>query len=578
MDPALQELIIETHEPEEELEAVMRLVRPGEFPDLIRVVSEFDDVITCRIRRKDIFEVYASPKKFSLKAARYFGLELGISQVTDSIPPVGTTKTSTTFTKSQHPVVIGIIDWGCDFTHPNFRNDDGTTRLLALWDQSMTAKAGVQPYGYGKVFYQEEINRALNTKTPFGALNYHPAKADSTGLGAHGTHVMDIAAGNGRVGKAGIAPGAKLIFVHLSAGDTSGLGNLGDSVRILEAIDFVRRTAGSLPLVINLSVGRHGGPHDGETLVEMAIDNFLLGRTNTMLCQSTGNYYKSDTHACGRIKSGKGTRLTFFEDKNDTTQNELEIWYSGRDEFDFKLSHDSIKVEVPLGTSKDIIFDGKLVGRAYHRKLDPLNNKNHINVFLYRNAPKGYWNVELSGIVVVDGRFHAWIERDTGCRNCQAKFISSCVSTLRTTGTICNGFNSLAVGAYNSHSGKFEFGDFSSQGPTVDGRTKPDLIAPGVKIRAARSAHKNQHHSIGELTVMSGTSMAAPHVTGTVARILEFLPAATPFNVIRNIINGSTAQSEAGKKMPYRYGNGILDTGKAIRFAELYARASGVKI
>ena len=77
----------------------------------------------------------------------------------------------------------------------------------------------------------------------------------------HGTHVMDIAAGNGRAGgPAGVAPEADLVFVHLADSGTGGLANLGDSVRLLEAVDFVRRTAAERPWVVNVSVGRHGRP------------------------------------------------------------------------------------------------------------------------------------------------------------------------------------------------------------------------------------------------------------------------------------------------------------------------------
>lgn len=573
MDPSLQELLIETQDPDEELEVLMRLILPTAVPEKVRVVAQFGDVITCRIKRKDIEEVYASPLKFSLKASQYFGQNSGES--------FGVVEKKQSRQRSFSPVedgddrkaVLGIIDWGCDFTHLNFRNADGTTRLLGIWDQSVTSGKGTAHYGYGTFFSRTRINNALRTSEPFKSLKYHPAKADSAGVGAHGTHVMDIAAGNGRVGRAGVAPTAELAFVHLGANDTSGKANLGDSVRILEAIDFLRILAGNRPLVINMSVGRHGGPHDGNTLVERAIDNFLEARPDTMICQSTGNYFMANTHAYGILKPGKSQTLCFEIDSRDVTSNEIEIWYSGKDVFSVVLKKDTVRLTVPLGEKQDITHEGQVIGRIYHRRKDPVNHKNHINIFLYNNAPAGVWNILLSGIVIRDGRFHAWIERDTGPKQNQARFLPQFVSPFTTTGTICNGYNSLVVGAYDPNADDFTIGSFSSMGPTVDGRLKPDLLAPGVRITAAKSASRHQPTSAGDLTVMSGTSMATPHVAGTVASILRLLPVGTPYYVIRNIINGSADKIKINGEHSVRVGNGLLNTERAVQYARLYAQS-----
>ena len=580
MDPSLQELLLTVDDPEEELEVLMRLVLPNAIPEKVRVVAQFGDVVTCRIRRKDIDEVYASPLKFSLKASKYF------SKNSHPAPAATLLKQSKLRSRASivHPpvsneVVVGVIDWGCDFTHPNFRNPDGTTRLIGLWDQSATSGTGTAPYGYGRFYNNTQINRALRSKEPFRVLQYHPAMADGAGIGAHGTHVMDIAAGNGAAGRAGVAPAAQLAFVHLGANDTSGEMTLGDSVRILEAIDFLRNLAGDKPLVINMSVGRHGGPHDGNTLVERAIDNFLEERRDTMICQSTGNYYAANTHASGNIRAGRGERLSFVVNAGDQTSNEIEIWYSGKDVFDFVLRKNSgtgpaIHVRVALGSKEDIVYKGRIIGRVYHRHRDPVNLKNHINVFLYPTAPAGQWDLLLSGVVVRDGRFHSWIERDTGSKQNQARFLPQFASVETTTGTICNGYNSLVVGAYDPESPQFTLAAFSSMGPTSDGRCKPDLVAPGVRIVAARSATAKQKSSLGELTVMSGTSMATPHVTGTVALVLGLLPRGTPYYIIRNIINGSTDKLKLDSTEASRVGNGILNTTRAVRLAKIYA-ASG---
>ena len=121
-------------------------------------------------------------------------------------------------------------------------------------------------------------------------------------------HVLDIAAGNGQAGgPAGIAPDADLIFVHLADRNTGGLANFGDSVRLLEAVDFISRTAGSQPCVINISAGRICGPKDGTTLVERAFDELLAATPGRFVVNSAGNYFGWRTHSCGTIAPGENT-------------------------------------------------------------------------------------------------------------------------------------------------------------------------------------------------------------------------------------------------------------------------------
>jgi Subtilase family len=228
MDPALQEQLTTITDSDEELEVLMRLTRPGQVPAKVRVISRFHDIITCRILRGDIEAVYASPLKASLKAARF--ISTNHAQTITNTNAAATPNNSARLPTGKG-VVIGIIDWGCDFAHPNFLNKDGSTRLLAIWDQSDDSGGGLQPYNYGKLYTKKAINAALQTATPYQSLGYHPAKGDPGGQGAHGTHVMDIAAGNGSIGKKSSAPDAELIFVHLAASDGRGRGTLGDSVQ-----------------------------------------------------------------------------------------------------------------------------------------------------------------------------------------------------------------------------------------------------------------------------------------------------------------------------------------------------------
>jgi phosphatidylserine/phosphatidylglycerophosphate/cardiolipin synthase-like enzyme len=598
------------------VEAIIRLRRPHAEPPGVRVVARFGRVATCRLRLAAVPGVWAHPDVVSLKAARPLSPEdaaSGADEVTEPARTAGRSHPCEHHVEERparsvpdalaghrraHPigrdiprrpaglpltgagVVVGAVDWGLDIDHPNFKHPDGSTRLVALWDQRSperrqpeaapagTGPAGTapdslgpdslgpdslgpagtgldrtvpdrtvpdsaeldgtaaeppEPYGYGTVHSRQQIDRALQTDHPFRTLGYHPADADR-GTGAHGTHVMDIAAGNGSTGPAGMAPGADLVFVHLADRGTGGLANLGDSVRLLEAVDFIARTAGERPWVVNLSMGRHGGPHDGTTLVELALDELLSAAPGRFLAQSAGNYHRARTHATGTVGPGQRAVLRFVTDPADTTPNELEIWYAGGDEIAVSIDPPGTSGAPPvlLGDTADVVVAGQVVGRVYHRAHDPNNGDHHIDAFLSPSAPAGEWRVTIEGRRVGNGRFHAWLERDEACRRCQARFVPADASPDHTTGTIANGHLPLVVGSYDDHSPRRPAGRTSSRGPTRDDRGKPDLAAPGVGVLAARSAPRGSERSPGLLVRKTGTSMAAPHVTGAVALCLEY--------------------------------------------------------
>lgn len=564
MDPALQEYI-KLEVSGSELEAIVKLADAAIVPPGVKVVSRFGDIATCRLSVANIPEVWASEAVLSLKAPRYVSSEpLSTSKENASDSEFRPTRAH----KQDYTgrgVAVGIVDWGFDFTHPNFiKPDTGETRFLAIWDQTAPLHPSAKKYGYGHIYSHAEINSALRTDRPFDTLGYRPGKADIDGQGTHGTHVTDIAAGNGSIGEAGMAPQAYLIGVHLSAGNVDGLANLGDSVRILEAIDFIEKVAGKMPLVINLSVGKHGGSHQGNSLVEQGFDNFVLAKSGRAIVNSAGNYYGADTHASGRVLPGGQVGLRWEVDENDHTPNELEVWYAGRDILSCTLRGPKGTTQiciVGLGKKNDIIYQGKVVGRVYHRAKEPNTGNNHINIFLYRQAPKGQWELTLEGMDVVDGRYHAWIERDSGCSHCQSRFHPDDVDRNYTTGSICNGFYTITTGAYDYYSPDWRTAPFSSAGPTADGRQKPNLLAPGVRIRAARSVGTKDTRSAGLLTDKSGTSMAAPHVTGAIALLFEAAEQPLTIDQTRNALLTSLRQAPLSSIVEgdYQRGIGILD-------------------
>lgn len=576
MDPALQELLEGADD--EEIEAIIRLKDPSTIPRHVRVVAIAGDIATCRLQRQWIRDVWGNNNVISLKAPRLIQLDLPVADAAEAEDLVfrsSDERRSPGITPTGRGVVIGFIDWGFDFAHPNFRNEDGSTRLIALWDQSNNGDRAV-PYGYGVIFSRDEINKALLNPDPYEALGYHPANGDPLGSGAHGTHTLDIAAGNGRAigSPIGIAPGVEIVCVNLVAHSLGGLANLGDSLKLFEALDFIFKQAQEKPVVVNISMGRHGGPHDGETLLEKAMDALLVESPGRAIVQSVGNYYASRAHSSGQIQPGRERTLAWLTDKADITPNELEIWYSGRDRFVIQLKAPGGKsvIEVPLGKDVAINIQETIVGHIYHREKDPNNRDNHIDIFLQPDAPAGPWQVTLIGEDIVDGRYHAWVERDAGCRTCQSRFDPDDSEPTGTIGTICNGFRTIAVGAFNPHTAKFQIAPFSSSGPTRSGRNKPDLIAPGVTILAARSTPRNHRAGSPLLTRMSGTSMAAPHVTGTIALMFQTAGRKLSIEETRSLLLSSTRKLSLAGPDILRVGSGSLDTVQAINAVDKHVK------
>src|SRR5262249_38259575 len=152
-------------------------------------------------------------------------------------------------------------------------------------------------YGYGLVHTTALIDAALSDHDPVSSLGYDPSGWDIGG-GTHGTATASIAAGSPWPGGVeGIAPDADIVFVNLA-----GCGGLGCSVNVGGAVDSILRSAGPGPCGVNLSLGRHGGPHDGNTLLEHLLDAAVASGPGRMIVNSGGNYFSSYVHTTARLE------------------------------------------------------------------------------------------------------------------------------------------------------------------------------------------------------------------------------------------------------------------------------------
>jgi hypothetical protein len=522
MDPRLK--IIRKGNPMEELSLLVRLTSPHQLPPRVKVMAHFGDIISCRLLRANLDFVYKHQTTRSIKAPRVVPANELWEGEPENNDPVAEPIVAPRMSNDDANVVFGIIDFGFDFTHADLQ-EDGQTCFEKIWLQGQHNDNN--RYGYGRVVDRNQINHALRSPQPFQKLNYHPGRSDLFGQGMHGTHVLGIACGNGTVGRRGFAYGAPVIAVDMAATPSNGSDvSLGDSVKLVEALDFIVREAGNRPLVINMSLGGHGDAHTGQTLVELAIDNLLTQRPGTAVVQSTGNYYDAKSHAHGRLKQDQRIELPWLFKKGDRTHNEIEIWYEDEDLIDIEILDQYGNTVARSNEQDEVVIKkrGKDIGVILHRKKEPNTGKSQYNILTNGQLDVSRWRIVLIGRKIENGVFHAYVERDD---RGQSIFGPNVVTQTHTTNSICNGLYSITVGAYNQDEEERPVLPFSSSGPTADGRMKPEIIAPGHQVKAARSAGMRDTHASNELCAKSGSSMAAPYVASALVPLLRREPQLT---------------------------------------------------
>ncbi|MFH7015624.1 S8 family serine peptidase [Flavobacterium sp. FlaQc-47] len=557
MDPRLK--IILYGNPDEELSLLMRLEKEKDYPEHCTIITEFGKIVSITTKRRFLLSIYNSKKVKSLKAPTVVPANDIIEQYLEN--QILDKKTEVSGNEVSN-VMFGIIDFGFDFTHPDFIAD-GKTRFEKIWVQSDPYDGN--HYGYGRIITKEQINEALLDEFPFKKLGYHPGKTDLFGNGTHGTHVLGIACGNGAVATKSFAPNVPITAVDLGLNNINGSNlSLGDSVKTSHGLHFCTATADKRPLVINMSLGGHGDAHTGETLLEQIIDHILTTRKGTAIVQSTGNYHQANVHTYGDIKQNEKVKIPWMFKKNDRTPNEMEIWYHGDDILSVNIYDDNQNILLSSTPFKDEIItkDNDEVGICLHRCNEPNTSKNQINILINGKLNSKFWTIELIGKTVKNGRYHCYIERDDGG---QSIFLPAIANKTHTTNSICNSKYSIVVGAYNQTDETKSILSFSSSGPTADGRMKPELVAPGFKIKSSCSSSSRENRAANKLTSKSGSSMAAPYVASLVIRMLEKEPELDIKAIRKKLFAGCEAPFFKQNNFEvFRAGHGYINPDKII--------------
>jgi len=552
----------------------------------VKISSRTGNIITAQVPVDMIETVAALPEVKYVQMGTPVQRKMNKARITSKVDMVqaGTSPLSKPFFGKD--VVVGIIDNGFEYGHPNFYNKAHTEyRIKRVWDQN--AYSGTPPsFGYGAEYVLKDSILA--------------AAYDMQDI-SHGTHVTGIATGadnsNGNPFY-GIAGDADIVLVSF----------FNSSACISDGIKYIYDYAASVgkPCVINLSLGSFMGPHDGTSTFDQLSDE-MQGK-GRLLVGAAGNEGNKNIHASKIFNQTDTIFKTFCEYDNIAS----DIW--GEVGKDYKVQvciYDTINKK-PVYTSPEysasasISKEIKLLTTTHGARgnininsgIDPQNNKP--NVFIESNLSSIKSGNCLALIIkATEGTVNAWFD-DTYCNFNSFNFPGwSDADNKFTIGEIGGtGKQIVSVGAYVSGTSYTDLNSdtynltnqtlkdlatFSSKGPTLDGRMKPEITAPGSLIASSVSSYDATEPSLRVKAttidnktyyygVMAGTSMATPYVTGVLATWLQANPDLTP-DEVKSILQKTSINDEyTGTVLPngnntWGYGkidafNGILEVIK----------------
>lgn len=498
-------------------------------------------------------------------------------------------------------VVIAVIDWGFDYTHPNFYDTTLTQlRLVRAWDQNKTI--GTPPAGY-----------SLGSEY-IGMPSLLAAGRDTNyvfGYSSHGSHVAGIAGGSGGgTVYTGAAPEADLMFISLKR----------DAASLIDAFSYITNYAASVgkPYVVNMSFGRHLGPHDGSDLKNYAMD--ILNGPGKIFVGSAGNNGTSTSafHLDRDFSQATGDTLKTvvgFDNQPDQFGQTLSMWGSAYSDFSASILLASATNQVVYATPfystvnqpnfSDTILIGTsdtLIVRIMSTAQDFLSNKPNIRLEV-RNTSNHKVVLRATSSTT---HLHIWnnVRMNNRYTNWGVSLTSAYPGAvggnnnygLGEPGGV--GKNVITVGSYRAETftnfGLQLYGtisNFSSKGPTVDGRVKPDISSTGQSVRSSVNSFDITQTAFAKTVVFqgktygwnafSGTSMSGPMVAGIVALMLEANPilSATQAKAILKITARLDQNTGAiGPNGHLQWGWGKANAYAAVKASELLASVGDIQM
>lgn len=559
------------------------------------ISSRIGDIITGTIPSDGISELSALPCVTYLEAPSTFKPNMDVSYpaIKGNLARSGSLGAYSGLTGRD--VIVAVIDTGIDLNHPDFKDAEGKTRILWLWDQTVDGSPP-STFTYGNECSQSKIDAG-------GCL-----EVDTVG---HGTHVAGVAAGNGQGTGNGFpaeryvsaAPEADLIIVKGS--NDGGF----ETDRLIDAISYViaRAQEAGKPIVVNLSLGGQFGPHDGTSLIARTVDNASgPGKVFVISAGNEGNnlpsvFSRPYVHASGQIPDTVTIELPVC--RNEGSQNDFlsaDIWYDTNMCVGITVtSPNGFQRSANTGAGNDIdqrwTEDGYIYIDNSTGGVNP-NNHDHealIQIFDFfdknssdqRVPTPGVWTIELTKQCdAADTTYHLWVFANQFCTE-NAGITSPNRTNNFLIASPADAVKGIAVGAFtvrntwtNVSGGTVEEDDpvnqiayFSSTGPTRDGRTKPDITAPGSLIISSLSSQARTEFPVRDIVddgihaIFRGTSFSAPHVTSAAALFLQIDSQLEPYMILDFLKASADSDSFTGRVPNTVWGFGKVDIVEALQ-------------
>ena len=411
-------------------------------------------------------------------------------------------------------ILVAIIDSGIDYANADFRNADGTTRIKALWDQSLSPGEGRRPpqgYASGAEYTETQINETLRETSPGKRMELLP----SQDISGHGTAVAGIAVGNGRNSGgvyAGVAPQSELIVVKLGTPMQEGFPR---TTELMQGIDYVIRKAVEfrMPIAVNISFGNTYGAHDGSSLLERYIDD-VSNIWKSVICIGTGNEAASAGHTSGQLREGIEEQIELAVQERQPGIS-VQIWKEYTDIVEISLI---TPAGVKVGPIQEISGPQRFtVGQTeillYYGEPSPYSTSQEIYIDLLPQETYisgGVWRIVITPKKIVAGNYELWLPSDNVLNRGTGFLYPSDSVTLTIPSSASR---AISVGAYDALT--FAYADFSGRGFTRGTNlVKPDIVAPGVNVTTVAAG--------GGYAQFTGTSFATPFVTGSAALLMEW--------------------------------------------------------
>ncbi len=430
-------------------------------------------------------------------------------------------------------VLVGIIATGISYEEPMFRNADGSTRIAAIWDQSI---AGVPPEGflYGTEYTKEQIDEALQSEEPYAVVPHRDSEGE-------GTYMASLAAGGESEDGVfiGAAPEAVIAVVKLKPAkqylrdfyfirDDAHCYQEND---IMAAIWYLNELAGKLrmPLSVCCPLGSNNGSHAGETPLS-GIVNVSALRRGCAVSISAGNEANKRHHYKGALDAEEEYEDVEINVGENVTGFVLELWGDVPRLFSVAVispSGEFVPRTTPrqgVGGTYRFVFEQTEVSIAY--RITGGRSGNELVFLRFDKPAKGLWNIRVYNGGSNGGEYHMWLPISEFLSGEVIFLQSDPQNTVTTPGMAVA---PMTVGAYDAVTGGI-YQD-SGRGYSLSGVVKPDFTQPGVRVEGRGRD--------GIIESRTGTSGATAINSGAAALMLEW-------GIVRGndlLMNGTTVKN-----------------------------------